>query len=253
MTINSTQRFTGRVDHYHRYRPAYPEEILAVLKEEIGFSPSMVVADIGAGTGISAELFLRNGNAVWAVEPNREMREKAEASLARYPNFRSFSGRAEQTGLAAGSIDLVVSAQAFHWFDRGKTKDEFSRVLRPGGFILLLWNERLLETPFEKAYEEFLLRHGNDYTAVKRAHVSEKELREWFDPAPVSCHLLRNEQRLDFAGLRGRVLSSSYMPDELHPANAEMEAGLERLFKQYGDGGEVRFGYATLLFLGRPG
>src|SRR5579863_1256797 len=114
---NSTTRFSDRVEDYVKYRPHYPKKILSYLQDRYAFGPGWVVADIGSGTGISTELFLRFGNNVFAVEPNLEMRSKAEELLAAHPGFRSVEGTAEATGLPGSSIDLIVAGQAFHWFD----------------------------------------------------------------------------------------------------------------------------------------
>ena len=119
---DSTQRFSDRVADYVRYRPNYPRGILATLAAETGLSTDSLVADVGSGTGISAELFLSHGNAVYAVEPNHDMRAAAEAALARYPRFHSVVGTAETTSLPDHSVDYVVAAQAFHWFDADSTR-----------------------------------------------------------------------------------------------------------------------------------
>ncbi|HEX9006500.1 MAG TPA: class I SAM-dependent methyltransferase [Bacteroidota bacterium] len=249
--MDSRKRFGDRAEQYQRYRPTYPGEIIGILEQEIGFSPDKVVADVGSGTGISAEIFLRYGNRVYGVEPNEPMRRKAEAVLADYGRFHSIAGQAEATGLPEASIDLIVSAQAFHWFDRARARAEFHRIASPGGFILLIWNDRRLESGFEQAYEEFLLRYGTDYSMVKRIHVPEEEVRAWFDPVPVKSYLLQSEQVLDEAALRGRVLSSSYMPTETHSGYPAMAAALERLFDEHNAAGTVRLTYNVRLYLGK--
>src|SRR5439155_2562540 len=114
MSVDSKARFSSRVGDYVRYRPRYPRDVVSMLSSEVGLTRDWVVADVGAGTGISAELFLENGKVVWCVEPNREMRGAAEGLLSKYAGFRSVEGTAEETGLGSGSIDLIVCAQAFH-------------------------------------------------------------------------------------------------------------------------------------------
>src|SRR5947209_11876909 len=129
MSIDSTSRFSSRVENYIRYRPGYPQSVVELLAGECGLTPTSVVADVGSGTGILTELFLRNGNTVYGVEPNREMREAGEGLLAGYPNFHSVDGRAEATGLPDASVDFVTAGQAFHWFDAQGARAEFSRIL----------------------------------------------------------------------------------------------------------------------------
>jgi ubiquinone/menaquinone biosynthesis C-methylase UbiE len=131
--IDSTKRFSSRVENYIKYRPGYPPAMLDLLKEKCGLTGGSMVADIGSGTGILTELFLRNGNQVIGVEPNREMREAAERLLGKDPKFTSVSGTAESTTLKDQSVDFIAASQAFHWFDREQARREFLRVLKPGG------------------------------------------------------------------------------------------------------------------------
>src|SRR5581483_3778885 len=140
--IDSKERFSNRVADYVKYRPDYPRQILVMLREKIGLSPGWRIADIGSGTGISTGMFLENGNEVFAVEPNAKMRQAAEEWLGENPKFHSIDASAELTTLPGTCIDLIVCAQAFHWFDLGKCKIEFLRILKPGGWCALIWNER---------------------------------------------------------------------------------------------------------------
>ena len=135
------QRFSGRVEDYARYRPGYPRGVLDLLTSECGLTRDAVVADVASGTGLLAELFLENGNRVFGVEPNSEMRRAGERYLEGYELFTSVAGAAEATTLETSSVDFVVVGQAFHWFDPGPTRAEFVRVLRPGGWVALLWND----------------------------------------------------------------------------------------------------------------
>src|SRR6185437_11357594 len=160
---DNTTRFSDRVEDYVKYRPHYPGSILSYLQQTYSFNASWDVADIGSGTAISSELFLGNGNRVFAVEPNAEMRGKAEELLGGNPHFFSIDGTAEATGLAAGSVRLIVAGQAFHWFDAVKSRAEFVRILQPHGVVVLVWNERLAQSPFEAAYDALIERHGKDY------------------------------------------------------------------------------------------
>jgi ubiquinone/menaquinone biosynthesis C-methylase UbiE len=210
-----------------------------------------VIADVGSGTGISAELFLRAGNVVYAVEPNREMREAAERLLAHFPNFHSVSASAQATTLADHSVDFIVAAQAFHWFNTPETRAEFSRILKPGGHIVLIWNERRLDsTPFLQAFEQLLITFGTDYTKVRHENVNTAALGAFFRSA-YATHTFAYEQRFDFEGLKGRLLSSSYAPAEGQPRHDEMIAELRRIFEVYQESGQVCFEYDTRLHLGR--
>ena len=143
---NATSRFSDRVENYVRYRPGYPAEVLRTLNTACGLSPGHVVADIASGTGIWTRMLLENGNPVFGVEPNTVMREAGERLLATFPNFTSVAGTAEATTLPDQSVDFVTAAQAAHWFDRERARREFVRILKPGGWLVLLWNERLTDS-----------------------------------------------------------------------------------------------------------
>src|SRR5262245_9983579 len=112
--------------------------MLEVLKNECGLTPDSVIADVGSGTGLLAKLFLENGNRVYCIEPNREMRQAGEGILEDYPKFLSVAGTAEATALSDASVDFVTAGQAAHWFDATKARHEFRRILRPGGWLALV-------------------------------------------------------------------------------------------------------------------
>lgn len=247
--MDSTKRFSDRVGDYVKYRPDYPAAILSTLQAAYSFSPDWKVADIGSGTGISTELFLRGGNRVYAVEPNEAMRAKAEELLAHYPGFRSVNGTAEVTGLPAGSIDLIVAGQAFHWFDPVKTRQEFGRISRPGAIVALIWNERLMETPFEREYEELILYYAGDYKTINHKNITDAQIGDFFYPQDFVLHQFGNGQDFDFEGLKGRLLSSSYIPKE-GERFAEMIGVLGRLFEKYAVNGKVRVRYDTKMYSG---
>jgi len=247
-----TERFSSRVEDYIRYRPHYPAAVLDILKHDIGLTPAWVIADIGSGTGISAELFLRNGNVVYGVEPNRPMREAAERLLAAYPNFRSVAGAAEATTLPSQSVDCVVAAQAFHWFDAARAREESIRILRPGGWAALLWNARRIDTtPFLRDYEKLLLDYGTDYQQVRHDRIDEAKLAAFFAPGGFVARSDYHQQPLTRDALRGRLLSSSYVPAAGEPGHDAMLEALDRLFAGRQSNGEVCMEYDAHIFLGR--
>jgi SAM-dependent methyltransferase len=244
---NSTTRFSDRVEDYVKYRPHYPEVILSYLRDLYSFGPGWAVADIGSGTGISTEPFLQFGNKVFAVEPNREMRAKAEELLERYPGFVSLDGTAEATGLGDASVDLIVAGQAFHWFDAVKTRTEFVRIARPGAVVALIWNERLILSDFEREYEELILEYAGDYKTINHKNITDFQIGEFFYTQSFAVRFFENEQRFDFDGLKGRLLSSSYIPKEGLRFDAMMNA-LRELFDRHAADGRVRVGYETKVY-----
>ncbi|MEJ7848618.1 MAG: class I SAM-dependent methyltransferase [Pyrinomonadaceae bacterium] len=245
---STVERFSNRVENYVKYRPGYPAEVLRLFRNEMNLTESSVIADIGSGTGISSKLFSENGNKVFGVEPNAAMRSAAEEFLVDFPNFISVDGTAENTNLPDDSVDLIIAAQAFHWFDQTKTLGEFKRILHPNGFIALIWNERQLDTtPFLIEYEKFLLKFANDYTKVRHDSVNEKSLADFFQ-TDFHRATFQNEQVFDFEGLKGRVLSSSYMPSETHENYVPMVAELRPLFAKHAESGKIKVFYDTNVF-----
>jgi SAM-dependent methyltransferase len=248
---NATSRFSGRVENYIRYRPSYPPEVLNALQTECGLRSAHVIADIASGTGIWTRLLLKRGNPVFGVEPNAEMREAGERLLAEFPDFTSVAGTAEATTLADQSVDFVTAAQAAHWFDRARSRQEFARILKPGGWLVLMWNERLTDsTPFLRDYENLLLTFGTDYQDVRHERTTEV-VNEFFDPAPFQERAFPMFQEFDYAGLEGRLLSSSYVPGPGSPKHAPMLDALRTIFNGHAGNNRVAFEYTTRVYFGR--
>jgi SAM-dependent methyltransferase len=248
---NATSRFSDRVENYIRYRPGYPPEVMQALEAECGLASRHVIADIASGTGIWTGMLLENGNSVFGVEPNAEMREAGERLLAGFPKFTSIAGTAESTTLADQSMDFVTAAQAAHWFDRKRAMREFVRILKPGGWLVLLWNERLTDsTAFLRDYEQLLLKYGTDYQDVRHERTTDA-VNEFFDPAPFQERVFPMHQEFDYAGVEGRLLSSSYVPGPEHPQHAAMLRELRRIFDECAIQGRIAFEYKTRLYFGR--
>lgn len=247
IALHPTTRFSNRVENYVRYRPSYPDLIVPFLEGHIALHKNQRIADIGSGTGLFSELFLKNGYQVTGIEPNHEMRKAAEAKLANYPGFTSRDRRAEQTGLRGGSVDLITVAQAFHWMEPGATKKEFLRILKPGGYIILAWNIRLQHTPFLRDYEELRKRFGIDYKGEKM--VDEENISAFFHPMPMKVQSFPNIQLLDFEALKGQFLSASYIPLPGHPDYDQMMEKFVQLFIEHNEKGFIKMEYVTKLYL----
>jgi SAM-dependent methyltransferase len=248
---DAKQRFSSRVADYVRYRPGYPSEVLTLLCTECALRPGNVIADMGSGTGFLSELFLKNGNRVYGIEPNEAMRQAGEEYLASYDGFASINASAEATTLDDASIDFVTAGQAFHWFEPDAARREFTRIMKPDGWIVVLWNDRQMDTPFASAYEDLLVKYGTDYTRVREAYPETQKIQEFFGSGTFSQRSLPNAQVLDWDGLAGRLRSSSYAPQEGHANYAPMMAGLEELFRANQENGSVRMEYATHVYFGR--
>lgn len=249
--LHATERFSDRVEDYVRYRPDYPAILLHWLRNEYGVKADWPVADIGAGTGISTHMLLDAGHRVTAVEPNGPMRDAAVRWLGGNKRFRAIDGRADATGLADASVALVTVAQAFHWFDEVESRREFARILRPGGLVAIWWNSRhLLGTPFLEGYEALLTRYGTDYGRVAQRYADETRMRRWFGDGYRGSARFRHAQSLDFDGLRGRLMSSSYAPPAGHPNHEPMLAALSDLFDASASSGRIRLDYDTHIHVG---
>jgi ubiquinone/menaquinone biosynthesis C-methylase UbiE len=246
-------RFSSRVDRYIKYRPGYPKEVIDFLKEKEILLANSIIADIGSGTGILSELFLKEGNKVYGIEPNRDMRVAAEKLLSDYVNFISIEGTAEKTNLEINSIDIITAGQAFHWFNLEKTRIEFSRILKSEGWVVLVWNRRKKHTnEFLKEYEKFLLKYGTDYAAIEK---SKLEFDKFFGRSESNKNYYKvhydNYQIFDYNGLKGRLLSTSYIPIEENTKHYEMLAELKQLFETFQKDGLIMFEYDTEIIYGQ--
>lgn len=235
--MNPPGRFSNRAEHYVKYRPGYPDAVLHLLP-----GPFDVVADIGSGTGISSRWLRKRAGLVYAVEPNREMRDAAVLVDGIVP----VDGTAEATTLADSSVDAVVCATAFHWFDVAKARREFARILRPGGHAVLLWNVRRMPE-----YEQIVDAFATE--ALKKWDERTGDIAAEFFRGDMQTASVPNEQWLDWDGLLGRVMSASYMPLPGDVRFAEMEMALRAYFDCEQTGGLLRFVYETALYWGPVG
>lgn len=252
--MNPTERFTDRVRDYVRYRPTYPPEVIDLLQTECGLAEGTPVADVGAGTGIFTRHLLDAGATVYAVEPNEAMRLASEAASGGHPRFRSIDAPAEATTLPDDSVDIVTCAQAWHWFRAEEARAEFVRILRPGGWLFLVWNERSTDsTPFLEAYEAALRTHAPEYLQVRHREFDAKRLHEVFAPEPMLRANFPNAQVLDRDGFLGRVMSSSYAPQPDDPRHRPLMDALGEAFDRFNEEGTIEFRYMTECYYGAIG
>ncbi len=252
MHSDPTKRFSKRARYYDKYRPNYPSAIIRLLRAECGLLSSSVIADIGSGTGILSRLFLKNENIVFGVEPNKEMRKVAQKLLKEYPGFKSLDGSAESTNLESQSVDFITAGQAFHWFDMNKSRKEFLRILKPKGWVILIWNDRRVDsTAFLRAYDELLYKFGTDYKKVKQQIPENRVLADFFGHNSYRVKIYQNLQVFDLRGLKGRVLSSSYAPMKDNPNYEPMMSELRRIFLEFEADGKVKFDYNTKVYYGQ--
>ncbi|WP_158945225.1 class I SAM-dependent methyltransferase [Granulicella sp. S190] len=237
---DNTERFTGRVEDYERYRLRYPEAVIEILERVCGLQREQLVADIGAGTGMLADLFLEHGNAVIAIEPNDDMRAACEKLASAWPGLTVKKGTAEATGLEEASVDLVAVGRAFHWFDHEKTAQEFRRILRPEGWVVLVSNSRLRdESPLSLDYEALLRKHGTDYEANRERYDIAPRVDVFFTGGELIREEVHSEQRLTLEELVGQTQSLSVTPESGHVKYEGMQAALREFFAKWQADGVV--------------
>ncbi len=248
--MNNIERFNNRVDYYLKYRPGYPLKIIEILKQETGFDETFDIADIGSGTGLLSKLFVNNGNIVYGVEPNNEMRKAAEKIFANNYNFISIKGTAENTTLANECVDLITAAQSFHWFNSEQAKDEFKRIIRKNGYVTIIFNVRKNNTPFMKAYNKLQENLNSDFKEVRLENITRKHISDFFNGKKFTEKHIDNSQELDYPSLRGRFLSCSYVP----LSGAENKRALKELksiFDKYNNKNKIVIEYITKIYIGK--
>jgi SAM-dependent methyltransferase len=245
---DATARFSNRADAYARARPSYPRETLDILRAHHGLKSGTVVADIGSGTGIFTRLLVESGAKVFAVEPNADMRAEAERTLS---GFTSVDARAEATTLESASLDLIVAAQAFHWFDVAAARVEHARILRPGAHSALIWNDRdLASNAFLREYERILTEYCPGYPVLQGKADTPDKFDAYFGKDQWTKHTSPNSQSLDRELLVVRVMSSSYAPSPENDGHAALVQALEACFDRYAENGAVVIPYLTTVIGG---
>lgn len=250
-----TERFSDRAQAYAAARPGYPQEIASALIRAFGLPPDAVVADLGSGTGLSCEPFLHAGLTVIGVEPNDAMRAAGDRQLATFAGFRSVKGTAEATTLPDSSVDLVIAAQAAHWFEPRAAGAEARRILKRPAHAALIWNDRASSgDAFAEGYEALLVEHGGaEYARVRHRHAHHDLVAAFFGHADYRELRFANPTQLDFDMLAQRLNSASYVPGANTPGFAPMMAALRRLFDATQHDGRVAMVYETRVFCGEIG
>lgn len=249
---NPVQRFSGTVDYYIKYRPAYPQTIFDFLIRECKLSDEALVADIGSGTGLMAQLFLKNGYSVLGVEPNDEMRRAGQQLLQGYPLFTSIKGTAEATTLAGQSVDLITVGEAFHWFEPLAARQEFGRLLKPGGWVVIARNVLRQDSPFLAAHHNLKQKYREKNSPSRfTAETAAEKIKAFFAPQELHVRRFDNAQTLDYEGLKGRLLSASHSPRPEQPEFEAMLNELEALFQAYQKDNQVTLAYDCIIHYGQ--
>ncbi len=246
--VDPTKRFRNRVEDYIKYRPRYAQEAIHFILETSNLKQGANIADIGSGTGILTQEWIKRGFKTYAVEPNPKMREAAEHTISS-DLFISIDGTAENTTLPDNSIDLITAAQAFHWFDKRKAKKEFKRILKSEGWIALLWNERRKDTPFLKEFEKFIINNSTDYKKVNHVTTASDEVVLDFLGDDTLHRVFEVAQTFDFEGLFGRYASSSYAFHKGTEVFDQARKNLKRIFDKFQSNGKIDVLYFNHVYL----
>ena len=249
-SVNSKLAYRDRVENYAAYRPSYPEEAVRYILREQQLSDPADIADIGAGTGIFSAQLLKHGHRIFAVEPEAQMRYAAQAALSHFTGFEIVEGTAEATSLANRSVDLVVAAQALHWFDPARAGAEFARILRPKGRIVAIWNERAIDVnPFQNALNNLLIAMQTDIIGDRSIYaetVDDVAIR-FFGFGSYTKAVFMNEEQLNHERFFGRILSASFAPKPSHPFYIKWVEEIDRVFQSYAEAGFVKVVYQTFV------
>lgn len=250
--MDSKQRFSNRADVYAKYRPTYPREAVTAICGRVGLAEGAAVADVGSGTGLWTEKLLEAGLDVYAVEPNLEMRSKAEVQFVDQPRFHSCDGSAEATGLASNSVRLVTAGQAFHWFEPTAALPEFCRVIEGDPWMAIVWNTRDREaSEFMDQYSAFLTEFRAlpvcDHYLIRSAG----KLGQYFTAESFELLYFHHEFQVDFAALTGMVGSMSNMPEAGSKELDEMMIKIRPIFEKNAVDGSVRYCLKTELYIGK--
>lgn len=231
---DATQRFTGRARDYNQYRERYdPDIVLPRLRTWCGVTPAWIVADVGAGTGMLADVFLSNGNRVLAVEPNPDMREACAMLHTNDARLEVIDGTAEESSLPGQSIDLVCMGRSFHWFDVAHAIEEFRRILRPGGWIASIVCGRAGEGSEANLEVEALVRSfttnqaAPDEARAKYARLPEFLVRDYHHEE------IEGSMQMTEQALFGLLRSASHAPLPKDPRFAGLERGTHEVFTRH--------------------
>ena len=246
--MDNTNRFDGKSELYENARPKYATELFEYLKSTLNIPVGSVFADIGSGTGIFTEQLLSYGHKVFAVEPNSDMRKKAEEKLSRNENFISVNGDDHNMNLPDSSVDYLTAAQAFHWFDPEPFKKECKRVLKPGGKVIIIYNSRDEKADCTKALEQLRYKYNSEFHGFSNG-ISDKKCIAFFDG---KCNIYRanNNQKYDRQRYINRVLSSSYSINESDERYPKYLKEIHRIFDMFSTNGFIIVPTNTVAYIG---
>jgi ubiquinone/menaquinone biosynthesis C-methylase UbiE len=249
--MQSIDKFSGKADVYSKSRPSYPNEFLNYLISSNSLNESSKVADIGSGTGILTRQLLEQGLSVIAVEPNDDMRTAAETALNQFAYFTSIKAAAEETTIPDNSVDLVIAAQAFHWFDHEKFKLECKRILKQNAKVALVWNSRDFTSPLIIENAEICKKFCPNFYGFSGGIGEDQEVfKKFFRDREYEFTRISNDLTLNLEGFLGRHLSASYSPKPTDKGYQGFVEAVTDLFEKYSTNGKIVIPNYTRSYLG---
>ncbi|MBX3113279.1 MAG: class I SAM-dependent methyltransferase [Fimbriimonadaceae bacterium] len=247
--VEPIQRFTGKAAAYSNGRPTYPQECLNQIVQRTGLDSSAVVFDTGAGTGLFTQLLLEHFHRVNIVEPNDDMRTTAAQRLPA-GKVTFIRATAESFPAPENSVDLITAAQAFHWFDRDAVKAHWRSVLKPTGYVALVWNERTESTPFAREFTAFLNHLANlDPNNKPPTESSDEDILNFFSKARIETAThstpLTEEELINLA------VSRSYFPSPSHPEFEQLKQEVRIIFERNAVNQHVMLPHLCKSFIGQ--
>ena len=249
--MDNTIKFTGKAAVYAKARPNYAMEFIEYLYNDVGMNSSSVIADIGSGTGILSKALLEKGSVVYCVEPNNDMRETAENNLSNFSNFHSVRGKAENTTLRAGSVDFIVVAQAFHWFDVESFRVECQRILKPNGKVILVWNTRVNTSELVKENALICKKYCPNFVGFSGGDEHKDDNIASFFKEDFEDRRFSNDLQFDKIKFVERCLSASYSLKETDSDYKSYISELEALFEKYSVNDILTMPNETTAYIGQ--
>ncbi len=238
------EKFSGKADNYDKYRPSYPLSLIDWLYEKTG---AKAVVDIGAGTGKFTVPLSEKDWKITAVEPNSDMLGKLKTNA---PFAKIIQASAENTMLPDHDTDLITVAQAFHWLDENRFRQECRRILTPAGKLAVIFNNRI-HNKYEEEYNAIYkdCKGFRSYAGVWCAEYGADFLENHYFK---NVEIFRAESiiKLNKENFIGKERSCSYAPKETDECFEMVIRQLDRLFEKYNKNGIVTEYYETICYLG---
>lgn len=249
--MDTKKVFSKKAEKYAKYRWDYAAGAIDTIINITQMSVNSTIADIGAGTGILTKHFIGKAQKIFAIEPNLELRQILTRELGNVPSISVVDGCAEDTKLLEHAVDVVTVAQAIHWFDPEPARKEMMRILKEGGWLVLVRNYGTNKEKHEAIQCLMTEEYGADLTVVT-GRPREVPSRFYFGNDNFQSLVFRFAFQQGWDEFLGTLIATSFMPDEDHPLFPRLETEARKVFSQFSDHGSWTVEGETELIIGRP-